>query len=69
MSIKWAAKTIHVTQYAGANVSNPEKDNEEDGDKKESKPKIIVSDYKCDPVIVMAGENFDLTMTFLNTHR
>ena len=60
-------KDYTVTQYAGANVSNPEKD-EEDGDKKESKPKIIVSDYKCDPVIVMAGENFDLTMTFLNTH-
>lgn len=68
LEYKMGGKDYTVTQYAGANVSNPEKDKEEDGDKKESKPKIIVSDYKCDPVIVMAGENFDLTMTFLNTH-
>ncbi len=52
-------------QFAGVNVSNP--DNDEDGNT--SKPKIIVSDYKCDPLIVMAGEEFDLKMTLLNTHR
>ena len=52
-------------QFAGVNVSNP--DNDEDG--KTSKPKIIVSDYQCDPLIVMAGEEFDLNMTLLNTHR
>ena len=52
-------------QFAGVNVSNP--DNDEDG--KTSKPKIIVSDYQCDPLIVMAGEEFDLKMTLLNTHR
>ena len=67
LEYKMGGKDYTVTQYGGANVTNPDKD-EEEGDKKESKPKIIVSDYKCDPVIVMAGENFDLTMTFLNTH-
>ena len=52
-------------QYAGVNVNNPKKDEE---DEKTSKPKIIVNKYNCDPVIVMAGEEFDLTMEFLNTH-
>ena len=52
-------------QFAGVNVSNPDNDDDE----KSSKPKIIVSDYKCDPLIVMAGEEFDLNMTLMNTHR
>lgn len=60
-------KTVTFNQYAGANVSNPDND-KEDEDKKESKPKIIVSEYKADPIIVNAGEEFDLYMTFLNTH-
>ncbi|MGE4215381.1 MAG: COG1361 S-layer family protein [Anaerotignaceae bacterium] len=59
-------KAVSFSQYAGANVSNPE--NDKDEDKTESKPKIIVSEYTSDPIIVMAGEEFDLTMTFLNTH-
>lgn len=50
-------------QYAGVNVYNP--DSEDD---QKSKPKIIVSKYQSDPLIVMAGEEFDLTMTLLNTH-
>lgn len=63
-------KETTFKQYAGANVSNPEKDKEDDKDedKKTSKPKIIASKYICDPVIVMAGEEFNLTMEFLNTH-
>ena len=57
-------------QYAGVNISNPEKDKEENKeDEKKSKPKIIVSDYVCDPLIVMAGEEFDLTMTLMNSHK
>ena len=52
-------------QFAGVNVSNPDNDDDE----KSSKPKIIVSDYKCNPLIVMAGEEFDLNMTLMNTHR
>ncbi len=60
---------ITFKQYAGVNVSNPEGDAVgPDGKKVTSKPKIIVSNYVCDPIIVMAGEEFDLTMTFLNTH-
>ena len=46
------------------NVSNPDKD-----DENESKPKIIVSNYVSDPLIVMAGDEFDLTMTLMNTHK
>lgn len=59
-------------QYAGVNVSNPKKDKEEEEDEedeKKSKPKIIVSDYVCDPLIVMAGNEFDLTMTLMNSHK
>ena len=51
---------LSFTQYAGVNVSG--------GGDSTSKPKIIVSDYACDPLIVMAGEEFNLSMTFLNTH-
>lgn len=50
-------------QFAGVNVSNP--DSEEEN---ASKPKLIVSNYVCDPLIVMAGEEFDLNMDILNTH-
>ncbi len=59
-------------QYAGVNVSNPKKDKEDEKDEedeKKSKPKIIVSDYVCDPIIVMAGNEFDLTMTLMNSHK
>ncbi len=50
-------------QFAGVNVSNPDADEEN-----ASKPKLIVSNYECDPLIVMAGEEFDLNMDILNTH-
>ena len=63
---------ITFSQFVGINVTNPEgdkKDEPETGDKKKtSKPKIIVSNYESNPLIVMAGEEFDLTMTFLNSH-
>ena len=54
-------------QYQGVNISNPEEDKKEDDEKKTSTPKIIVSSYKSDPIIVKAGQEFDLDMTFLNT--
>lgn len=61
---------VTFSQYAGVNISNPDADNTgTNEDKKTSKPKIIVSEYNSDPLIVMAGEEFDLTMTFLNTHQ
>ncbi|MDD3394698.1 MAG: CARDB domain-containing protein [Anaerotignum sp.] len=50
-------------QFAGVNVSNPDVDGEN-----ASKPKLIVSNYVCDPLIVMAGQEFDLNMDILNTH-
>lgn len=60
---------VTFKQYAGANVFNPEADKKEEEEKeKQSKPKIIISEYKSNPLIVMAGQEFDLTMTFLNTH-
>lgn len=63
-------------QYAGVNIRNAEKDKKEkeennpdkDKEKPTSKPKIIVSKYVCDPLIVMAGEEFDLKTTLMNTH-
>lgn len=56
--------TTSFKQFAGVNVSNPDKD-----DENASKPKIIVSNYVSDPLIVMAGDEFDLTMTLMNTHK
>ena len=53
------------TQYQGVNVSNPENESEEAG--RISTPRIIVSDYKSDPLIVQAGKEFDLALSFLNT--
>ena len=60
------AKTT-FKQYAGVNISNPDKD--KDGEGNTSKPKIIVSNYTCDPLIVMAGQEFDLNLTLMNTHK
>lgn len=57
--------TTTFKQFAGVNVSNPDKDEDENT----SKPKIIVSNYVCDPLIVMAGEEFDLKLTLMNTHK
>jgi hypothetical protein len=50
-------------QFAGVNVNNPDSDEEN-----ASKPKLIVSNYECDPLIVMAGQEFNLNMEVLNTH-
>ncbi len=64
-----SGKATTLKQYAGVNVSNAKKDKEEEEDEQKSKPKIIVSDYVCDPLIVMAGNEFDLTMTLMNSHK
>lgn len=52
--------TESYDQYAGVNIEN--------GDGGSSKPKIIVSKYESDPLIVMAGEEFDLNLSLLNTN-
>ena len=65
-------ETRKFTQYSGVNVYNPNKkttDGEKsDEEKKTSAPKIIISRYECNPVIVEAGKTFDVSMTFENTH-
>jgi hypothetical protein len=40
-----------------------------DDSSSKSKPKIIISKYKCEPSIVNAGEEFEIEITFLNTHK
>lgn len=50
-------------QYTGVDVTNPDEDEDET-----SVPKIIISQYTTDPIIVQAGSEFDLHMTFQNTH-
>ena len=53
-------------QYSSLNVNNPE---EETSDKPQSKPKMIVSNYSTNPLIVTAGSEFDLDLVFKNTHK
>ncbi len=59
-------KVTTYTQYTGVNINNP--DEEDEKDKPKSIPKIIISKYSCDPIMVKAGEEFDLHMSFTNTH-
>ena len=56
-------------QFVGVTISNPEEEEKDDetGVSK-SQPKIIVSNYVVDPMIVMAGKEFDLDLTYMNTH-
>ena len=57
-----------MTQYVGIYVKAKEK--EEDEDKKNtSKPIIIINDFSLDPSICNAGENFNLGISFKNTHK
>ena len=58
-------------QFVGFSVYNPEDDEAEpDLDLyARSVPRIIVSNYTLDPLIVMANSEFDLFLTFQNTHR
>lgn len=60
------AETDSFEQYIGINVNNPDADT---SDTPQSKPKIIVSNYSTNPLIVTAGSEFDLNMTFKNTHK
>lgn len=55
-------------QFVGVNVYNPDDDEEDDDDKKIRIPKIIIDSYSVYPLIVKAGEEFDISMTFRNTH-
>jgi uncharacterized repeat protein (TIGR01451 family) len=56
-------------QFSGFNVYNPEPEEDEDEDDgPRSVPRIIISDYTVEPLIVMANTEFDLSLTMLNTH-
>lgn len=59
-------ETPTFSQYIGVSVEGKP---EEDENKSTSKPIIIISDFVIDPKIVNAGENFDVKLTFMNTHR
>lgn len=64
---------IVISQYGSVNISNPEADEEgedTEGNKlKKGTPKVIVGTYKSEPVVVKAGEEFDLEIGFLNTNQ
>ena len=63
------AATDSFMQYVGVRISNPEAEQEKEEDTgTRSIPKIIVSNYVVDPLIVMAGKEFDLDLTYMNTH-
>jgi len=57
-------ETTAFEQFVGVNVYNPDKDDDEGG----IFPRIIIDSYTVDPIVVRAGEEFDLRMTFRNTH-
>ncbi|MGL4361781.1 MAG: hypothetical protein ACRCSG_00620 [Cellulosilyticaceae bacterium] len=60
-----------LKQYMTVSIDNPEKKDDEDEDEEENakgKPKVIIGTYKVDPVIVKAGEEFELKIGFLNTN-
>ena len=65
---------IVVNQYGSVNITNPKKDEEDnktEGDDKDKKgkPKVIIGEYSVNPVVVKAGENFELEIGFLNTSK
>lgn len=70
-------KLTTMTQYGSVNIKNAKKDAEDakqdnpDGDdeKLKGKPKVIIGNYKIEPQIVQAGEEFQLTLGFKNTNK
>lgn len=61
-------EAVKKEQYMGVLIENPEEDEDEDTTLN-TIPKIIISEYSMDPVMVNAGENFTLQMKFLNTNK
>ena len=58
-------------QFTGFIVYNPEEeeDDDDDDDGPRSVPRIIISSYTVQPLMVMANSEFDLSLTMMNTHR
>lgn len=59
-------KEVAIKQYATVSIDNQEETEEEKG---KGKPKVIVGTYSSNPVVVKAGEEFELEIGFLNTHQ
>ncbi len=58
-----------VEQYTGVNIENPNPEETPAPDTvKVSKPKVIIESYICEPILVKAGQKFEIDMTFKNTH-
>ncbi len=58
-----------ISQYTSVNISNVENEKDEDGKTiKKGMPKVIVGTYSVNPVVVKAGQEFDLEIGFLNTN-
>lgn len=55
----------NILQYVGVFIEN---ENAGGGEEGKSVPKIIIDSYSTDPVIVRAGSNFTLKISFNNTH-
>ena len=59
-----------INQYGSVNIKNSKKDKEENKDENtKGKPKVIIGEYSIEPTIVRAGEEFVLTLGFLNTNK
>lgn len=65
---KIGSEDISFSQYGTVSISNPKKDEDED-EKTKGTPKVIIGEYKSSPVVVKAGEEFDLHLGFLNTNK
>ena len=61
-------KPTTINQYGSVNIKNSKKDKEEGKEKQKGKPKVIIGEYSIEPTIVRAGEQFVLTLGFLNTN-
>lgn len=59
---------IRFTQYTSVNISNPDAE-DGDGENQKGQPKVIVGEYKVNPTIAKAGEEFELEIGFLNTNK
>lgn len=58
-------KEVAIKNYTTVSIEHSK---ENDGEKTKGKPKVIIGTYSSNPVVVKAGEEFDLSIGFLNTH-
>lgn len=61
-------KDVEIKTYATVLIDNPKKDEGDEEGKGKGQPKVIIGHYSSDPVVVKAGEEFNLEVGFLNTH-